>query len=323
MEKPLDFSMGSSKDQVSKCKVEEVQPVTSRIQEDTSSNGKNHDFSNTLQKEMVLNAVNLSNHKQKIESNSENSKDVTKSIYWNEREGEPINPLFASGQKRSLTTRKYLDGLMNDDIQMPPLKQMPRLQCSVSERVGMASKLLNDLLQLQANQNISEKVQYENQINESRQDDELREGHNNENLSKKDWNNSISRCSQNITEKNCEELQEATGSMVEDIDMIDEKRYKGSRSHCEELKAFVKVKSHKHAAPLNECSSMLSPNDVLDQPHSQSQTSASLSASPLNLEGNEKTSSWLESSNIIGNLENYEKPHWELHIFYFSISRLS
>ena len=56
MDKPLDFSMGSSKDQVNKCKVEEVQPVTSKIQEDISSNGKEHDFSNTLQKEMVLNA---------------------------------------------------------------------------------------------------------------------------------------------------------------------------------------------------------------------------------------------------------------------------
>ena len=294
MDKPLDFSMGSSKEQVNKCKVEEVQPVTSKIQEDVSSNGKEHDFSNTLQKDMVLNAVNLSNYKQKNESNSGNSIDEAKSIYWNEQDGKQENPLFASGQKRSLTTRKQLDGLMNDDIQMPPLKQMPRLQCSVSERVGLASKLLNDLLQLQANQNVSEKVQYENRINELNQDDELREGHNNENFSKKDWNSSIGRCSENITEKNREQLQEATGSIVEDIDMIDDKRYKGSRSNSEELKAFVKVKSHKHAAPLNECSSMLSPIDVLDQRHSQSQTSASLSASPLNLEGNQKTSSRVE-----------------------------
>ena len=320
MDKPLDFSMGSSKDQVNKCKVEEVQPVTSRIQEDISSNGKEHDFSNTLQKEMVLNAVNLSNHKQKNESNSENNKDETKSTYWNEQDAKQVNSLFTSGQKRSLTTRKYLDCLMNDDIQMPPLKQMPRLQCSVSERVGMASKLLNDLLQLQANQNASEKVQYENRINELKQDDELREGHNNENLNKKDWNNSIGRCSQNITEKNREQLQEATGSIVEDIDMIDEKRYKGSRSNSEELKAFVKVKSHKHAAPLNECSSMLSPNDVLDQPHSQSQTSASLSASPLNLEGNQKTSSRLELVILFWKLW---KAFCKLHIFYFSTSCFS
>ena len=260
MDKPLDFSMGSSKDQVNKCNVEEVQPVTSRIQEDISSNGKEHDFSNTLQKAIVLNAVNLSNYKNKNESNSENGKDETKSIYWNEQNRKPVNPLFASGQKRSLTTRNYLDGQMNDDVQMPPLKQMPRLQCSVSEKVGMASKLLNDLLQLQANQNVSEKVQFENRINELKQEDELREDHNNENLSKKDWNNSIGRCSQNITEKIREQLQEATGSIVEEIDMIDEKRYKGSRSNSEELKAFVKVKSHKHAAPLNECSSMLSRN---------------------------------------------------------------
>ena len=68
---------------------------------------------------------------------------------------------------------------------------------------------------------------------------------------------------------------------------------------------------------------MLSPNDVLDQPHSQSQTSARLSASPLNLEGNQKTSSRLELVILLEILEIIESFIANYNFFYFSTSRFS
>ena len=160
-----------------------------------------------------------------------------------------IDELIQNGHKRSLPSNDTLDTSSTDTLPMPPLKQMPQLHCSTSDRTGIASKLLKDIIQLQASQNAQSKDSLEKQINALRDNEMLVKGNlqNIQNLHEGRWNSSTSKTNQKTPDFK-EQTTETNVSALVGIDMVSDNVSKIGQDGSEDGKEFGKDKGYRQAS---------------------------------------------------------------------------
>ena len=160
MDKPLDFSMNACKDDKNigngTKQNEEMRYVPSKEQENLHINIYAAERNKTEKNED-------DNHDDEKICNE--IKDGLKSSILADKRSTAINTSFNNGKKHALPSNTMIDNAPRETVPMPPLKQMPPLYYSNSEQTGIASKLLKDIIQLQATQNAQAKVSLEKQIN--------------------------------------------------------------------------------------------------------------------------------------------------------------
>ena len=260
MDKPLDFSMNSCKDD-------------KRITNALKQNEEKGYVPSKEQESLDINVCTTESNKTETIENG-NSKDEK---IGNEIKGElkgrkladkrstAIRTSFHNGQKRALPSNTSLEIVSRETITMPPLKQMPALYYSSSERSGIASKLLKDIIHLQATQNAEAKMSLEKQISALRENELFVKQNlqNIQNLNEGSWKNSTSKSDQKIPEYN-EPTTETTVRTLVDIDMVNDNVPKIGEDGSEEVNEFGKDKGYRQES-YNE-GIFFPPNNVNNQP---------------------------------------------------------
>ena len=257
MDKPLDFSMNACKDDKSigneSKPNEEIRYVPSKEQ------GALHINVYAAERNKTEKIKNDNHDDEKI---CNEIKDELKSCILADTRSTAINTSF---HKRALPSNTTLDSASKETIPMPPLKQMPPLHYSSSERTGIASKLLKDIIQLQATQNAQAKVSLEKQINALRENELFVKQNlqNIQNLNEVSWKNSTSKSNQKTSDYN-EQTTETNVRALVDIDMVNDNESKIAQDGSEEVKEFGKDKGYRQASYNDGI--FFPPNNLNNQP---------------------------------------------------------
>lgn len=242
-DKPLDFSMNSSKEGNNKISVDEMKPKDQMKHVSSKSLTVRETASPNLQQmeKRLKQSENAIINNQKI---CNQTKDESKTTHPCNQGCTTMKHSAQEAQKNTFTSNNSSGSTVREGMPMPPLKQMPYSQFSSSERTNMASKLLKDIIQLQANQNAKAKLCLEEQINAFR-GKELLEKHNTQNINEVKRRNSANSGNQNTAEYK-PHITERSGVMV-DVEMVDENVPNLPQHGLEENDEFIQNKEYRQA----------------------------------------------------------------------------
>ena len=294
MDKPLDFSMNSCKEEDDRSKDQAMElkdPINC-----VSSKEKEL-------KSQIINQTGIK-RQQMIEENKTEEQyrrkqledELTSHVTNNQTRISTITASLCNTEKPPLISESLLNRTAMESVSRSSFKKIPYLNRSISEDTGIASKLLKDIIELQANPNARAKLSLEKQINAFHKGELLMRP----NLQSLSNLNRESIWKTNEHSRRPDEHQpisENTDSALIDSEISDDNESKAAQDVSDEVKEFVRDKCYK-SSEYNK--GIIFPPNNLDS-HSLPAISHAVfgGASNLVAEPHSGNSTWLNNEHFI------------------------